>query len=190
VLSHPELGVGYLYYGAHNSYFQLAAETGVVGGLLFAWMVFEIVRMGFFYNARTKDLRARVENAALTAGLVAFGLNALTSNAFQHPRAAIFFFILAGIQAGLGAPWWDASPASAAEKTRRHRAVLDGSAIVRVYRRVAGAARGAWEASLVRRILIRRPVDPEGLFSGSVVARLLLGPGDRSGSAGKPDLSP
>jgi O-antigen ligase len=179
VLSHPELGVGYLYYGAHNSYFQLAAETGIVGGLLFAWLVFEIVRMGFFYNARMTRRVVRVESAALTAGLIAFGLNALTSNAFQHPRAAVFFFILAGIQAGLGAPWWQTAPAPSARHRHGH-ALLDGSLLIRGYRRLAMAAGAIWEASLTRRMLVRRPENSEGLVAGSLVARALLGRGDDS----------
>jgi O-antigen ligase len=187
VLSHPELGVGYLYYGAHNSYFQLAAETGIVGGLLFTWLVFEIVRMGFFYNARMTLRGARVENAVLTAGLVGFGLNALTSNTFQHPRAAVFFFILAGVQAGLDAPWWEAAVVPAV-RSRRARALLDGALLVRGFRRVAVGARVVWEASLTRRMLVRRPISSTTLVAGSLVARAILGPGDgsRVGSAARP----
>ncbi|TLM72540.1 MAG: hypothetical protein FDZ70_08345, partial [Actinobacteria bacterium] len=115
VLAHPELRPGYLIYGAHNSYFQIGAEAGVVAMLAFLMLVFTACRMGLFYSVRAgEDRSGRLQNAALTAGLIAFGINALTSNSFQHPRAAVFFFLLMGLQAGLGAAWWDRVPAPVA----------------------------------------------------------------------------
>lgn len=176
MLTHPEIGMGFLVYGAHNSYFQLTAETGIIGGILFAWMVFEAGRMGLFYNSRITDTRVRLQNAALTAGLVALALNALTSNSFQHPRAAVFFFVLIGLQAGLGAQWWHA-PVSEPRGVRHRLQVLDGSVLVRSYRYLLISTLQAWNASLLKRVLTRRPLPGGSYLPRSAIARVVLGPG-------------
>lgn len=177
VLSNPNLTVGFLFYGAHQSYFQLAAETGVVGGLAFAWLAFEACRMGGFYNARmTGDLRSRLVNAALTAGLIAFAVNALTSNAFQHPRGAVFFFVLAGVQAGLGGRFWIV-PAEERTRARSLDSVWSRSLLGRAYGAVEGAVGAMWRASLSRRVLMREPAGAGRLLAQSTLARLLIGDG-------------
>lgn len=86
--------------GAHDSYLQLAAEIGLAGGLAFVWVVLSVVAGGFRnLRALSSDAVERGVNAALTVGLVAFAANALVSNSFQHPQAAVFFWMLAGMQA-------------------------------------------------------------------------------------------
>lgn len=181
VLSNPELNIGYLFYGAHQSYFQLAAETGVIGGVAFAWMVFEACRMGGFYNRRMgADMHDRLTNAALTAGLIAFAVNALTSNAFQHPRGAVFFFVLAGLQAGLGARYWTNT---AEERLREHSAAVgiwSSSYVGRAYAAVESALASFWDASVVRHILMRTPGGDGRLLAESFVARVLIGDGVRT----------
>lgn len=174
VLSNPKLNIGFLFYGAHNSYFQLAAEIGVVGALAFAWMVFEACRMGGFYNARMgEDLRSRLVNAALTAGLIAFAINALTSNAFQHPRGAVFFFVLAGIQAGLGAQFWT-SPAEERTRERVATGVWGRSLVGRAYAAAERAIGAMWRVSVSRRVLLREPAAGGRLLAASVLARALF----------------
>lgn len=183
-LRHPELGIGVVFYGAHQSYFQVAAEVGVVGGIAFAVMVFVTCRMGAFYGPRMAgDLRARFVNAALTAGLIAFALNALTSNAFQHPRGAVFFFVLAGIQAGLGAQYWDGE---VSERARRESTpgVWALSVPGRAYawfERVVGAT---WSTSVTRRILTGPPPGAGTLLASSRTAALLIGRGVKDGATG------
>lgn len=183
-LRHPELGIGVVYYGAHQSYFQVAAEVGVVGGVAFAATVFMACRMGAFYGPRMGgDLRARFVNAALTAGLIAFALNALTSNAFQHPRGAVFFFVLAGIQAGLGAQYWERE---VSERVRRERApgVWALSVPGRVYGWFERALGAAWRTSVTRRILTGPPPGTGSLLASSRTAALLIGRGVEDGATG------
>ena len=72
------------------------------GGAAFVWVVVSRAR-GWACSTRpgcATDRRAFLANAALTAGLIAFAINALTSNSFQHPRAAVFFWVVVGLQAG------------------------------------------------------------------------------------------
>lgn len=183
-LRHPELGIGVAYYGAHQSYFQLTAEVGVIGGIAFVAMVFLACRMGAFYGPRMGgDLRARFVNAALTAGLIAFALNALTSNAFQHPRGAVFFFVLAGIQAGLGAEYWTRE---AAERARREHApgVWALSVPGRAYAWLERTLGATWRTSVTRRILTGPPPGAGSLLATSRTAALLIGRGVKDGATG------
>lgn len=177
VLTNPNLNIGFLFYGAHQSYFQLAAETGVPGGLAFAWMVFEACRMGGFYNTRMhSELRERLVNAALTAGLIAFAVNALTSNAFQHPRGAVFFFVLIGIQAGVGARFWT-MPAQEGAHVRHPDSVWAHSLVGRGYRALEGALGAMWHTSVSRRFLLREPAGSGELFARSRLVAAVIGDG-------------
>jgi putative inorganic carbon (HCO3(-)) transporter len=198
-LLRPDLATGFLTYGAHNSYYALMAETGVLGGLAFVWIVVSVVRMGLFYAPRMRaDRMAFLANAALTAGLIAFAINATTSNAFQHPRGAIFFWLVAGLQAGIGAKYW----AAAAERRPAHAkggvvsrvwgASLPGRATDTVFVRVlhlpamwraSGAGRlvaglpRMWSESVLDHWLLRAPVGGATLLQRSPATALLLGRG-------------
>lgn len=186
VLSNPALNIGYLFYGAHQSYFQLAAETGIIGGLAFAWMVFEGCRMGGFYNLRmTGDLRARLANAALAAGIIAFAVNALTSNAFQHPRGAVFFFVLLGLQGGLGASYWTNAEVKRTSTRSLVPTVWSVSVVGRVYTAIERLLAAWWSASLVRKVLMREPAGNGMLLAESTFARIVIGQG-RQPSEGSP----
>jgi putative inorganic carbon (HCO3(-)) transporter len=89
--------------GAHDSFLQLAAETGVLGGLAFVWAALCACAAGVRYALVSDgDHPARRVNAALTVGVVAFVANALVSNSFQHPQAAVFVWVVIGLQAGNG----------------------------------------------------------------------------------------
>jgi O-antigen ligase len=174
-LRHPELGANVAYYGAHQSYFQLTAEVGVIGGIAFAIMVFVACRMGAFYGPRMGgDLRSRLVNASLTAGLIAFALNALTSNAFQHPRGAVFFFVLAGLQAGLGSRYWDRE-AAPRERPERVPGVWRLSVPGRAYAATERVIGTAWRGSTTRRVLTGTPPGAGILLASSRTARSLFG---------------
>lgn len=178
-LQHPELATSFLIYGAHNSYFTIMAETGILGGLAFVWMVAYVCKMGVFYNARMgSDDTAKLQNAALTVGLVAFAINAVTSNSFQHPQAAVFFFVVAGLQAGLGASFWT-RPAEerVVVATRRPEGLLGGSLVVRATMATGGLLRQLWADSDVRRGLAAPPVGDGSLASRSWIVNLALGRG-------------
>lgn len=179
VLNSSQLNVGVLIYGAHNSYFQLGAEIGVVGMIAFAWFVLEACRMGAFYNRRMgTDLQARLANAALTAGLVAFAINALTSNAFQHPRGAVFFFVLAGVQAGLGMEYWKSLP-KAVSAQRQSANVWTRSLIGRAFTAAARGLSLMWQVSAFHHVVVREPEGGGHLLADSLIARWLFGNGVR-----------
>ena len=154
---------------AHESYLLLAAETGILGGLAFVWLITEPVRAGIALAARASgDRRRLAETAFLTAAIVAFATNALTSNTFQHPQAAFFFWIVVGLQAGLGARLWAEDPVPTKTPNGPH---------------ALRAMRSAWAASSVRLALVRPPLCGGRLLWDSSFGRWLAGPGDAEASA-------
>ncbi len=185
IVAHPLLGVGlglYVYAirdlyhdslairrlagtpgSAHDSYLLLAAETGILGGLAFVWMIIEPVRTGIALAARApRHGRQLIEVAFLTAAIVAFSVNALTSNSFQHPQVAFFFWIVVGLQAGLGATLWGEDPAAA---TTPHGP------------KAVSAMRSAWAVSAPRRALVSPPVRGGRLLWDSRLGGWLAGAG-------------
>ncbi len=174
VIKHPELGVGYLVYGAHNSYYTLMTETGIIGGLAFLVFVLTVVRMGVRVAERaTRALR--FEAVALTAGLAGFAINALTSNSFQHPQAAVFFWIVAGLLGGLALEVGAIPRAEAAIAAAAPGPWVAGSAVVRAFAPLRAALGRAWHASATRSALLGEGRRPVALLEGSAVARLLFG---------------
>jgi putative inorganic carbon (hco3(-)) transporter len=198
-LLRPDLATGFLIYGAHNSYYAIMAETGVLGGIAFVWAVITVVRMGLFYAPRMREDRmAFLANAALTAGLIAFAINAMTSNAFQHPRGAVFFWVLAGLQAGIGAKYWEAAAQSrvvhahGGALSRVWRASWPGTATDAVFvelLHVPTVWRGSglrwfisdvprmWADSLFEHWLVKAPAGGATLLQRSPATRFVLGPG-------------
>jgi O-antigen ligase len=88
---------------AHNNFIQVAAELGLVGGILFTWLV----AAALFVAAR----RSRDDRVALlvTAGLLAFVVSWLGGHPLLVPEPAYVFWILLGTAAGaslrLQRPW-------------------------------------------------------------------------------------
>lgn len=182
VAAHPELGVGYASYGAHNSYFTLTAETGVFGGLAFLVLIASIVRLGSSAMSRASEHALAVQAAAMTAGLGGFALNALTSNSFQHPQAAMFFWLVAGLLAGLSLEVEVAAGVMPVREEREPGRWAEGSGVVRAIAPLRRAFVTAWSVSASRSVLLGAPRTWEGLVEGSLSARLFFGrPGSREG---------
>jgi len=176
VTTRPDLYVGYLGFGAHNAYFALAAEIGVLGGLAFLVLTVVYATKGLFVATRA-DVSDEVRYCALglSVGLIGFVVNTFTSNTFQHPQAAVFFWIIAGIVAGLGAGVWrsEVRPQRALRPVRD--GLLGGSVFTALVGRVRNAVDTLWRESFV----FSRVAVPERLtsewFSGSLFMRVLFG---------------
>jgi len=178
----PSLAVGFEFYGAHNSYFTLLAETGVCGGLAFLALILALLRVA----ARPlldggSPLALRLQVGALAAGIGAFALNALTSNSFQHPQAAVYFWLLAGVLIAVASECSEArvdARDGAADPVRRAgplAIILRESASAHVVRRAAYHAALCWETSKTREILLRPPARDAAWIRSSRVAGLVLG---------------
>lgn len=102
IFRHPELSVGWVIYGAHNSYLTLWAETGIFGILSFIAIILVSIKYGLYLaRAKAGDKYLAWINSAIFAGLIGFALNGLTSNSFHHPQGAVFFWFLLGLQVAI-----------------------------------------------------------------------------------------
>lgn len=181
VLRNPGLAVGFAYYGAHNSYFTLLAETGVFGGLAFIAVVLAVLRVAArpLLDERIA-MHRRLQVGAIATGLGAFALNALTSNSFQHPQAAVFFWLLAGVLVAVVSDL-DTSPStSTARNDSRSRAgalarLAQSSVTARVASCAGTAISGWWQGSQVLAFLLRPPARDASIVLSSAAGRLMLG---------------
>lgn len=103
----PSFLVGDLRMTPHNSILFITAEIGLAGGAAFTWLLARTVRLGSMFAPRFgTDRRAALVSASLAAGVVAFVCNSMVSNSFQHPQAAVFFWLLIGLIMGNAADAW------------------------------------------------------------------------------------
>jgi putative inorganic carbon (HCO3(-)) transporter len=118
----PSFLVGDLRMTPHNSVLFITAEIGLAGGVAFAWLLARAVRLGSMFARRFgADRRAASVNAALAAGVVAFVCNSMVSNSFQHPQAAVFFWLLIGLMMGNAHAAWTGESAGPAWLSRLPR---------------------------------------------------------------------
>lgn len=81
---------------AHNNVVQVAAETGIPGGLAFAWTIAVALLATGWRATRSRDRFLQLVFAAL----VAFALTALAGHPLLVPEAAFAFWVLAGAAGG------------------------------------------------------------------------------------------
>ncbi|HEY3375698.1 MAG TPA: O-antigen ligase family protein [Candidatus Aquicultor sp.] len=149
IFKHPESSVGWVIYGAHNSYLTLFAETGVFGILSFIAIILISIRYGLFLaHAKAQDKYLSWINSALFAGVVGFAINSLTSNSFHHPQGAVFFWVALGLQVAIGN--------MAAEPTGVQTSpIVIGSYILRPFRTSLASFRAAAASHQIKRITAR-----------------------------------
>lgn len=123
IKSHPFLGVGantfmknyrhykekpeYLnqvtsdYCYAHNNFFQMAAEIGLVGLAVFAWFLYTLFKFLFRVYTGLRDEFLKITCLSLIAAEMSFLINGLTESSFYSSRIAVIFWYFAGICLGL-----------------------------------------------------------------------------------------
>jgi O-antigen ligase len=147
VMTRPDLFQGYLGFGAHDSYFELAAEIGALGGFLFFVVTAMYATRGLFIATRDGvDRETKFLALGLSVGLVGFVANTFTSNTFQHPQSGLFFWILSGVVAALGAGLWQCE-ARDAQRQATPLAFAGSSAVARWLMALRDWARLSWRAS-------------------------------------------
>lgn len=100
---------------AHNYFAQQFAELGVVGGVLFAWLVWAVVSAGWSAVRGTAGSGASSTRVGLFAGVGAYLITCLTGHPLLVPEAALPFWIACGALA--------AAQAEAPVRRFRHGAV-------------------------------------------------------------------
>jgi O-antigen ligase len=180
VLLHPELYQGYLGFGAHNSYFELAAEIGIVGGLLFLAVTFAYATRGI-YIATRKGVAPGVKYTALalSSALVGFLLNTFTSNTFQHPQSGLFFWILSGVVAGLGAGLWGNEVRDRECEVRESDDMVGGSTTNRWLSHARCLCSDLWRGSVVYEWMTKSAASGgrSGWFTSSALMRWIFDDG-------------
>jgi O-antigen ligase len=178
---HPELFAGYLFFGAHNAYFELTAEIGILGGLAYFVLTLLFATRGLYIATREGvDHDTKFIALGLSAGLIAFVVNSFTSDTFQHPQSGLFFWILAGVVAGLGASLWQAPIRSDESAGLGTEGLVGGSAATHAVSGVRAYFHRAWRASLFFH-RFAEPGDERGnwLTSSRVIRAIFgSGPGD------------
>jgi len=118
IRAHPFIGVGanafmksYKYYKdfpeyrnivtldemkAHSIYLHIAGEVGLVGLLIFIWLIFRLFSAAKNIYRSTDDDFLKVIALSLTACLIAFLVNGLTESSLSYSRVSLIFWYLCG----------------------------------------------------------------------------------------------
>jgi O-antigen ligase len=177
VMAHPDLFQGYLGFGAHNSFFELAAEIGVLGGVLFFVVAMMYATRGLFIAARRGVSRdVRLTALALSSALIGLVANTFTSNTFQHPQSGLFFWILSGVVAALGAGVWSEKARAVEPVGEPSLAPIRTSVVARWVVATRNLAGRMWRGSRSFEWTAEpRAERAGGWFSSSVIMRLVFG---------------
>lgn len=188
VIAHPELFQGYLGFGAHNAYFELAAEIGVLGGVLFFIVTAVYAARGLFVATRKGvDTTVKYTALALSSVLIGFIANTFTSNTFQHPQSGLFFWILAGTVAALGVGLWGNEVRPRECESRSDEGLAGGSLANRLVSSVRRLFSDMWRTSACFSWTGTGVASESASqwFTSSVVLRWVFGP--NSGGSSKKD---
>ena len=98
----PSLHAIYPFENAHNYFAQQFAELGLVGGLLFVWLVIAGVRAGWTGLSAAPERAA--PQLALVAGCAGYLLTCVTGHPLLVPEAALPFWGAFGVMAAAAAP--------------------------------------------------------------------------------------
>jgi len=178
VMTRPDLYSGYLGFGAHNSYFELGAEIGVLGALAFLVVTFVYATRGLYVATREGvDTYTKYVSLGLSVGLVGFVVNTFASNTFQHPQSGLFFWILSGVVAGLGTGLWQKEPRPQVAWATSGAGLAGGSAAVGWALRVRGWIASSWRSSWTFAQTAEPRPARDGWFDSSLAMRLLFGRG-------------
>lgn len=78
---------------SHNSYLQMAAETGIPGFMVFLWFLFRFFKEGLRWIGQKKDFLV----LGLMTGLLAFLIHAFFDNHFYSLQLAALFWYMLGL---------------------------------------------------------------------------------------------
>ncbi len=121
---------------AHNNFVQVAAETGIAGGLAFAWTVLAAL-LAVARRAVSGDRLQQLTFAALAA----FVITMLAGHPLLVPEAGYAFWLLAGTAAG--AALAETGPAQSTQRQGYVLAALLGAVVLTLPLRVTAAVRDA-----------------------------------------------
>ena len=84
-------------YHAHNTFLEIFAEGGIIGLLVFLYMIFSILKNANLYLAKSDDKYIKYLGAGAIASLFGILANGMTEHILYMPRIIFTFWILIGI---------------------------------------------------------------------------------------------
>ena len=84
-------------YHAHNTFLEIFAEGGIIGLLVFLYMIFSILKNANLYLAKSDDKYIKYLGAGAIASLFGILANGMTEHILYMPRIIFTFWILLGI---------------------------------------------------------------------------------------------
>jgi len=86
---------------AHNHFFQMAGEIGLVGLGVFLWLLFRLFKKCMHIYKSSKDEYYKILILSIAACLVAFLVNGLTEASLYYARVAMIFWYFIGFALAL-----------------------------------------------------------------------------------------
>lgn len=77
---------------AHNSYLQMASEIGIIGLLVFFYLLFQLFKQWWVFYKKAGDNFLKVSSLGLLMGIVAFLAHGLTETNLYYPKIAVLFW--------------------------------------------------------------------------------------------------
>ncbi len=82
---------------AHNEYIQVASETGIIGLVLFLWLIYRSIKGGLMLFNSITDRKERLMVAGLICGVIAILTHALVEFPLHLPATGMLFWLMLGI---------------------------------------------------------------------------------------------
>ncbi|MEI6631737.1 MAG: O-antigen ligase family protein [bacterium] len=89
----------YMY--AHNNFIHMAAEVGLLGLLIFIWLLYKLFKESARIYGSLSESYLKMLALALCACLTAFLVNGLTESSLYYSRVAVIFWYLIGLNLAL-----------------------------------------------------------------------------------------
>jgi O-antigen ligase len=86
---------------AHNNFLHMAGEIGIIGLLVFVWLLVKLFKNVWGNYKNTKDKFISILALLLTISLTSFLINGLSETSLYYSRVAILFWFLVGFALSL-----------------------------------------------------------------------------------------
>ncbi len=88
-------------YYAHNIFLHMAGEIGLLGLLMFLWLLFAFFKSWFSFFKTTDSSFLKICSLGIVAGIIAFLVNGLTETNLYYSKVATLFWYQIGLLLGL-----------------------------------------------------------------------------------------
>mgnify|MGYP001562882372 CR=1 FL=1 len=86
---------------AHNSYLQMASEIGIIGLLVFIYLLVKLFNGWRRFYSKLGDNSEKISSLGILTGILAFLIHGLTETNLYYPKIATLFWFQVGLLASL-----------------------------------------------------------------------------------------